>query len=127
MRPSAVLLALAACGSLTKQPAPDALVIETPAQCEASFDTAFPRACSIDADCVLLVHADCCHEIDIGVPSADLSAAQSAESTFNTCLAQACGGRGCGGMTTAEDGTSPQGGQAIVAKCVSQACTSTVQ
>ena len=121
------ILVLAACGSLTKQPQPDALVMETPQQCEASFQSAFPDACSTDTDCVVLAHADCCHEIDIGVPSSQLATAQSAESMFDACMGPACGARGCAGMTTAEDGMSPKSGQSIVAKCIAQTCTSTVQ
>ena len=99
----------------------------TPEQCEATFDMAFTRSCVTASDCVLLVHSDCCHEIDIGVSRANLPAAMAAETTFNACEGPACGGRGCGGQTSAEDGKIPVTGQSIVATCVAQVCTSTVQ
>ncbi|MGE5183395.1 MAG: hypothetical protein ACM31C_15095 [Acidobacteriota bacterium] len=41
--------------------------IATPQQCEATFEMAFARPCSTAADCVVMAHSDCCHEIDIGV------------------------------------------------------------
>jgi hypothetical protein len=100
---------------------------ETPAQCEAMFDMSFARPCTTAADCVLLTHFNCCAEVDIGVAKADLAAAMAAETVFGACMAPACGGRGCGGQTSAEDGKIPQGAQAIVPVCVNDACTSTVQ
>ena len=120
--------ALVACDHFaTDASTPPQDAMPTPEQCEATFDMSFGRTCSVASDCVLMAHSDCCHEIEIGVSRADLSAAMAAQTRFDACIAAACGARGCGGITTAEDGQAPQSGQMIVATCVAGACSSTVQ
>jgi hypothetical protein len=122
-------LALAACGYYTSTeddtvPQDAALSFQ---ECEDAFQMAISRQCSVPTDCVLLAHNDCCGETEIGVSKADLAAAMTAQQEFNTCSAAACGGRGCGRQTTSEDGMIPGDGQMIVATCVANRCTSTVQ
>jgi hypothetical protein len=129
MRFLAALAIVAACTSVRNgtPPAP-ADAAQSTEQCEATFDQGVDRACTTAADCALLAHAGCCAEVEIGVAKAGQPAASSAETTYDACMAAACGARGCGGITTAEDGTYPTTtGQAFVAVCVNQRCTSTVQ
>ena len=126
----ALAIALGGCKILAgsdPDAAPSESIVVTPEQCEANFDMAFARPCATPSDCVLMVHSDCCHEIYIGVAQSELAAAMAAQEMFNACIGPACGGRGCGGQTSAEDGRIPAQGESIVATCVSNMCTSTVQ
>jgi len=119
-------LVIAACSSHTHAASPDAA--PTVDQCQATFDQGLDRACASSADCMLLAHPNCCAEVEIGIAKAGQLAAAMAETTYDSCIGAACGARGCGGITTAEDGTYPMTtGQAFVAICVNLRCTSTVQ
>jgi hypothetical protein len=125
-----VAFALAACSSHPHAASPDAAADapQTVDQCEATFEHGVDRACATSADCVLLAHAGCCSEIELGVAKAGQLAASMVEAAYDSCISAACWGRGCGGLTTAEDGSYPATtGQAFVAICVNQRCTSTVQ
>lgn len=111
-------------GTTTKTPS-DAN--ETLQQCEATFESAVPRACGSAADCALFDHPDCCGDVEIGVAASGVAAATAAESAYTTCVADSCGGRGCDHATEAQDGMVPNAGQSIVPVCIAQLCASTVQ
>ncbi|HEY1550535.1 MAG TPA: hypothetical protein VGG28_22055 [Kofleriaceae bacterium] len=83
--------------------------------------------CTVAADCVLLVHLECCGAIVLGIAASDGSAAQAEEATYDRCEEAQCGARGCASPTKAEDGSVPSGSQTIVATCVDGACSSTVE
>ncbi len=120
------LVVLAGCTAMTgRTPAPDAA--ETLLACEADFDASVVKTCTVVTDCVLLAHADCCGEIEIGIAATDNSAAQAAETRFDACVEASCGARGCSAETAAEDGKVPDEGQTIVATCIAGQCGSTVQ
>ena len=101
----------------------------TPMSCEADFEAAVMRQCVAPADCVELIHPDCCGDVEIAVAAAGQNAAQTAEGTYQTCINATCGARGCQHALQAEDGKVPMAGtaQMIVAVCVNGACTTTVQ
>lgn len=93
--------------------------------CEAAYQAALDRSCGVPADCVLVDHEDCCGTVRIGVHAGTEAAAMTAESTYAACFD--CGARGCQHADIAEDGSTPGVGQAIVATCVANVCTSVVQ
>jgi hypothetical protein len=93
--------------------------------CEAAYQAALDRSCSVPADCTLVDHEDCCGTVRIGVHAGTGPAAMAAESTYAACFD--CGARGCQHADQAEDGSTPGVGQAIVATCVESRCTSVVQ
>jgi len=119
-----ICLVLLGCGSSLSKPI-DAHV--DPAMCEANFEAAVQRQCVAPADCVELLHPDCCGDVEIAVAASDQAAAQTAEGTYQTCENASCGPRGCFHALQAEDGKVPMSGQMIVAVCVAGACTTTVQ
>jgi len=110
-------------GCSSSHPAIDASMDRAP--CEAAFQAALDRACTVPADCTLASHEDCCGTVRIAVRSGTEAAALAAESTYGACFD--CGARGCQHADQAEDGATPQAGQAIVARCVANRCVSAVQ
>ena len=117
------LVVVLGCGSGTSSV--DAHV--DPEQCEAIFVQSIERSCAGPSDCVLMVHPDCCGDVEIGVSTSGQAAATFAEATYAACENAACGARGCQHATIAEDGMVPTSTQSFVAVCVAQLCTSTVQ
>ena len=118
------LLVVAACGSSSSKSIdapPD------PQHCETTFEAAVQRSCVAPADCVELIHPDCCGDVEIAVAASGQAAAQSAEGTYQTCINASCGARGCQHALQAEDGKVPMSGQSIVAICVNARCSTTVQ
>lgn len=118
-----LLVVLASCGSSSK--VADAAV--TPQMCETTFEAAVVRDCVAKADCVELIHPDCCGDVMIAVAATDQAAAQTAEGTYQTCINGACGARGCMHPLEAEDGMVPGTGQTIQMACVAGKCTTVVQ
>jgi hypothetical protein len=102
---------------------PDASMDRAP--CEAAYQAALDRTCTVPADCALVDHEDCCGTVRIGVRAGTEANARVVESTYAACFD--CGARGCAHADMAETGAVPQGGQTIVATCVSNRCTSIVQ
>ncbi len=115
-----LLVMLVACGSNTAK-AIDAA--PSPQTCEATFEAAVDRTCIAPADCVELLHPDCCGDVEIAVAASDQAAAQTAENTYQTCMNAACGARGCFHALQSEDGQVPMAGQSIVMACVAGKCT----
>lgn len=99
----------------------------TPQVCEASFEQAVDKACSVQADCTLISHPDCCGVVIIGIAKSMVAAAMAAEANYESCASAMCGDRGCAHDTQAEDGSVQLEGQTIVAICVNGSCASTVQ
>jgi len=120
-----IWLVLLGCSGGSTKMAADAHV--DPTTCEANFEGAVMRQCVAPADCVELIHPDCCGDVEIAVAASDQAAAQTAEGTYQTCIDASCGARGCAHALQAEDGKVPMTGQMIVAVCVNGACTTTVQ
>lgn len=85
------------------------------------------RACSVDADCVVVAHAtNCCNDtVYTGIAKVSLG-------TFNTCEASwrttfpACG---CEAAPSIEDGTGtpPVDASQVVAKCSAHVCSATAK
>ena len=123
MRWMCVILLGCGCGSSSTKTV-DAI---TPMQCEATFESAVMRQCVAPADCVELIHPDCCGDVMIAVSASGQAAAQTAEGMYQTCINASCGARGCQHALQAEDGMVPMSGQSIVMACVNGACTTTVQ
>ena len=96
-----------------------------PAVCKANREAAIDRSCTTATDCVLVDSADCCGTIKIAVHAGTQSGYPAVEQTYETCLA--CPPLGCQHADQAEDGTTPQQGQSIVATCTAGRCTSIVQ
>jgi hypothetical protein len=113
---------LLGCGA-PNNPNPDAGGSQ--AACEATYQSALNRSCSVPADCTLVSHSDCCGTVKVGVRAGTQAAAMSAEATYQACFS--CGARGCFHADQAEDGKTPGAGQSIVATCVMSRCTSVVQ
>jgi len=111
-----------ACGGSSENPR-DASMDRAP--CEAAYQMALDRSCSVPADCALVSHEDCCGTVRLGVRTGTETAASTAESTYAACFD--CGARGCQHADQAEDGSTPGNGQTIVATCVANRCTSVVQ
>lgn len=95
--------------------------------CEATFDMTVVKTCTVDADCALIGHDDCCGTTELGVAVTDRGAVEVAENHYEACAAIACGPRGCASQTKAEDGQVPSGNQTIVPACVMSLCTSVVR
>lgn len=97
-----------------------------PVACEAAYQAALDRTCSVPADCVLAEHADCCGITMVGVRAGTQPAAAAAEAANARCYQ--CPPVGCAHATSAENGAVPSmAGQAIVATCAQNRCTSIVQ
>jgi hypothetical protein len=123
-----VMLYIATIGCSSHSPSQAADANPTTDQCSGAFDAAVDRTCAVDTDCALLVHPDCCGDVEIGVTKSGLAAAMMAETTYNSCEAAACGPRGCFHATVAEDGSMPGAGQAFAAVCsASSRCLGTVR
>jgi hypothetical protein len=118
-----LLVVLAGCSSSSKPV--DAAI--TPQMCEDTFEAAIVRDCVAPADCVELIHPDCCGDVEIAVAASDQAAAQTAEGTYQTCENGSCGARGCQHALQAEDGMVPMTGQSIQMACVSGKCTTVVR
>lgn len=117
-----VAVLLAACGG-SSATSIDAKT--DPAVCKANREAAIDRSCTTAADCVVVASADCCGTIDIAVHAGTQSTYPAVEQTYEACLA--CPPLGCQHADQAEDGTTPQQGQSIVATCTAGRCTSVVQ
>jgi len=122
MRGALLAMLLAACGGSSTNNV-DAKT--DPAVCKANREAAIDRSCTTSADCVLVASADCCGAIDIAVHAGTQSAYPAVEQTYEACLA--CPPLGCQHADQAEDGTTPQQGQSIVATCTAGRCTTVVQ
>jgi len=121
MRYLLVLALLCGCPEHGSRP-PDA---PDPAVCLAELESALDRTCAVPADCALIDHGDCCGTVKLGVRLGTEASANAAEVAFQTC--RACPPLGCAHPDMAEDGQVPSTGQAIVATCVTNRCTSVVQ
>lgn len=117
-----VALAVVGCDG-AKKPAVDAAGNQI--TCEASFQTALDRTCSVAADCGLVSHDDCCGTVRLGVRAGTEAAATLAEATYRACFS--CGARGCDHAELAEDGNVANAGRSIVATCTMGRCKSIVQ
>jgi hypothetical protein len=97
--------------------------------CEAAFDPAIVKACTVDTDCDLLTHPSCCGATMLGVSRANLDEEDPAEADFDACAASVCGATLCASATVSEDGmlADPNKGQMIVPVCVAGQCSSTVR
>lgn len=95
------------------------------ATCEAAYQAALDRSCTVPADCTLVNHNDCCGTVKVGVRAGAQAAAMSAEATYQACFS--CGARGCFHADQAENRKTPGVGQSIIATCMIGQCTSVVQ
>lgn len=93
--------------------------------CETAYQASLDRTCTVPADCGLAKHDDCCGTVFEGVRAGTEASAQAAETTYGMCFT--CPPVGCAHADLSEDGKTPQMGQAIVADCVANRCTSTVR
>lgn len=96
-----------------------------PAVCKANLEAAIDRTCMQPTDCVLVASADCCGTVMIAIRAGTQTGFASVESAYETCLA--CPPLGCQHADLAEDGMTPQSGQAIVATCDANRCASAVR
>jgi hypothetical protein len=118
-----VVFGLIACGGSSSSTPQDASMDRTP--CEAAYQATIDRTCTVPADCTLVDHDDCCGIVRTGVRAGTEQDAAAAEATYAACFS--CGARGCQHADLAEDGHTPGAGEAIVATCVAERCTSIVQ
>lgn len=93
--------------------------------CEAAYQAALSRSCSVPADCALVNHNDCCGTVKVGVRTDTQAAATRAEATYQACFE--CGARGCFHADFSEEGKTPGAGQSLIATCIAGRCTSVVQ
>jgi hypothetical protein len=97
-----------------------------PATCAAEFQASLERACQKPNDCVLVDHDDCCGIVKLGIRIGTEPDFPAHEAAFHAC--HICPPSGCAHADVAEDGMSANSvGQAIVATCVTNRCTSIVQ
>jgi hypothetical protein len=119
-------LVLGACtehGQTPSAPLPDSGV--DPMVCEAEFQAALDRTCSVEIDCTLVDHDDCCGVVKLGVAAATASGYPAIEAQLQSC--RPCPPLGCNHADMAEDGSVPAMGEVIVATCASNRCTSIVR
>lgn len=117
-----LVIGLAACGEHGSRPL-DASMDRAP--CEAAYQQALDRTCTVPSDCALVDHEDCCGTVKVGVRAATSADAVAAEATYRACFD--CGARGCAHADLAEDGMTATPPMTIVATCVANRCTSVVQ
>jgi hypothetical protein len=86
---------------------------------------ALNRDCTLDSDCLLIDHNDCCGTIVTGIRKGTETAFTAAEVGYQSCVP--CTGRGCFHPIEAEDfDVVTRDGQAFFARCASLRCTSVV-
>jgi hypothetical protein len=119
----AVAAWLAACGSSSDRDI-DAPPVDD-AVCKANLESALDRTCTTPADCVLVESADCCGPVMLAIHTGTDAQFPASEHDYEVCLA--CPPLGCNHAPQDEAGHTPQGGQAIVADCVSSRCVAVVQ
>jgi hypothetical protein len=121
-----MVLALAGCTEHGKSPDGGAGKTDAPPPevCEIDFQAALSKGCMVPADCSLVDHDDCCGTIKVAVTVGTEADARKAEAAWGIC--RACPPVGCAHADQSEDRMVPGTGQAIVARCVSNRCTSTV-
>lgn len=94
-----------------------------PSVCLDKLEATIDRACAAPSDCVLATHFDCCGNVRLGIHAGTDALFATAEAAFQTC--RACPALGCAHPDVAEDGrTQTMTGDAIVAACVANRCTS---
>jgi hypothetical protein len=96
-----------------------------PEACLVTLEAELDRTCAASGECTLIGHDDCCGTVQLGVRAATQADALAAEARFEAC--RMCPPLGCAHPDMAEDGRIPGTGQAIVATCVANRCTSVVQ
>lgn len=96
--------------------------------CTDQFFAALDKSCTVDGDCALANHDDCCGTLVVAIRAGTQAAFATAEQAFLACET-GCGARGCAHPDTAEDGKTvlASDGGGIVAKCDSGRCSSHVQ
>jgi hypothetical protein len=96
-----------------------------PGVCQAKFQAAIDKTCTVPSDCSLGLHSDCCGIVHLGIRAGTEDSFAAAERELQTCAP--CPPVGCAHQDQAEDGrVVTMTGQTIVPTCVANRCSSTV-